>query len=53
MKKTARIELKVEPEFKDRVEKAAKEEDRSLSNFIETTVKEKLNKIDEDKWLKS
>lgn len=53
MKKTARIELKVAPEFKERAEKAAKEQNRSLNNFIETVVEEKLDKIDEDKWLNS
>jgi len=52
-KKTARIELKVEPEWKDRVVKAAKDSKRSVNTFIETAVDKELAKTEDDKWLES
>lgn len=48
MKKTARIELKVDPEWKEKVVKAARKDKRSLSTFIEVAVDEKLAK--DDNW---
>ncbi|WP_156511795.1 hypothetical protein [Christensenella timonensis] len=40
--KTAVIRLRVTPEFKLAVEKAAAEENRTLSNWIETVLREKI-----------
>lgn len=42
--KTARIELKVEPELKQKAKKAAKKADRSLNQYIELGLKEKIQK---------
>lgn len=49
-KKTARINLKVTPQFKERAETRAAEEKRTLSSFIEVTVEKELDKKD-DEWL--
>lgn len=38
MAKTARIELKVEPEFKERIQKAATEKKRSVNQLIEMAI---------------
>ncbi len=46
MAKTARIELKVEPEFKERLEIKAVEEFRSVNNLIEVVLTEYLDKED-------
>lgn len=50
-KKTATLSLKVEPDFKARIENRAKEENRNLSNFVETILTDYLNEIDKAKKL--
>lgn len=50
-KKTETLALKVEPEFKKRVEERANEENRNLSNFIVTVLTNYLDEIDKAKKL--
>ncbi len=49
-KKSTRIELKVTPSFKARAEEGAKSENRSLSNFIEEAVEDRLAPKEDDNW---
>lgn len=55
-KKYARIELKVPPEFKKRVIITAEKSKQSVNRFIEKTVEDKMDEIDNDAlkdWLNS
>lgn len=40
MAKTASIGIRVEPTFKEKLDKAAREENRSVPNLIETVIQE-------------
>lgn len=50
-KKTETLALKVDPDFKDRVTKRAEEENRNLTNFVETVLTKYLDEIDRAKML--
>ncbi len=50
-KKTETLALKVDPNFKDRVLKRAEEENRNLTNFVETVLTKYLDEIDKAKML--
>lgn len=50
-KKTETLSFKINPEFKDRIEARAKEENRNLTNFVETILTNYLNEIDKAKKL--
>lgn len=50
-KATERIGIRVTPELKERLDKRAEEENRTLSNFIIATLTNYLDKVDEAKQL--
>lgn len=50
-KKTATLSLKINPEFKSRIETRAEEENRNVSNFVETILTNYLNEVDKAKKL--
>lgn len=52
-KKTARINLKVTEDFKQRAEAKAGEEKRSLSSYIEVVVEKDIASGSQDDWLNS
>ena len=51
--KTARIELKVRPELKEKIVKQAEKEDVSLNKIMETFAKEGLAKREAKEWANS
>lgn len=50
-KATERIGIRVTPELKERLDKRAEEENRTLSNFVIATLVNYLDKVDEAKKL--
>lgn len=50
-KATERIGIRITPELKERLDKRAEEENRTLSNFIVATLVDYLDKVDEAKRL--
>lgn len=44
MAKTERIYIRVTPEFKEQLRRAAERENRDISNFVETVLKEILKR---------
>lgn len=48
-KKTKTLSFKIDDEFKDKLESRAKEEQRSMSNFVIKILTDYLNKIEDAK----
>ena len=45
MTKTERIQIRVTPELKQQLQEAAEAENRTVSNFIENLIREKLSQL--------
>lgn len=48
MAKTASIQLRVEPELKERLMAAAAAENRSITNYIETLLRNEMERKDKE-----
>lgn len=44
MAKTERIELRITPELKEQIQKAALSENRTVTNYVENLIKQALRK---------
>ena len=49
MSKTSRIDIRVAPELKERLQKAADAENRTISNLIEKLLKEGLEQKEQER----